>query len=144
MNLDKFNRWRKSLQTRSTIIVLVLAAVLIELTSLVQFLYARRGIREGVEHRATTELQLKSVEIQRVMTTVETAVKNSAWMIEQQLSNPDSVRSVLRQIIRTNPTIVGTAVAFEPHYYPQFGQWYEPYATRTENGYIEVAQIGSE
>lgn len=144
MNLDKFNRWRKSLQTRSTIIVLVLAAVLIELTSLVQYFYARQGIREGLEHRAKTELQLKGLEIQRVMTAVETAAENSVWMIEKQLSNPDSVRSILRQIVRKNPTISGTAVGFEPNFYPQFGRWYEPYATRTDNGYIETAQIGSE
>lgn len=144
MNLDKFNRWRKSLQTRSTIIVLVLAAVLIELTSLVQYFYSRQGIREGLEHRAKTELQLKGLEIQRVMTAVETAAENSVWMIEKQLSNPDSVRSILRQIVRKNPTISGTAVGFEPNFYPQFGRWYEPYATRTDNGYIETAQIGSE
>ena len=144
MNLDKFNRWCKSLQTRSTIIVLVLAAVLIELTSLVQYFYARQGIREGVEHRAKTELQLKNLEIQRVMTAVETAVDNSVWMIEQQLAYPDSLRGILRQIVKKNPTIIGTAVGFEPNFYPQYGRWFEPYATRTEDGYIEVVQIGSE
>jgi len=144
MNLDKFNRWRKSLQTRSTIIVLVLAAVLIELTSLVQYFYARQGIREGVEHRAKTELQLKNLEIQRVMTAVETAVDNSVWMIEQQLAYPDSLRGILRQIVKKNPTIIGTAVGFEPNFYPKYGRWFEPYATRTEDGFIEVVQIGSE
>ena len=144
MNLDKFNRWRKSLQTRSTIIVLVLAAVLIELTSLVQYFYARQGIREGLEHRAKTELQLKGLEIQRVMTAVETAADNSVWMIEQQLAYPDSLRGILRQIVKKNPMIIGTAVGFEPNFYPKYGRWFEPYATRTEDGFIEVVQIGSE
>ena len=144
MSKDRFNRWRKSFQTRSTLYIIITAAVLIELTSLVQYFYARRGIREGVQHRAETELQLKSLEIQKVMTAVETAVENTAWVLEQQLAYPDSVRSTLRRIGKNNPGIVGCALGFEPNYYPQYGRWFEPYASRTESGYIEMAQIGSD
>ena len=144
MSKNSFNRWRKSFQTKSTLYVIITAAILIELTSLVQYFYAREGIREGVVHRAETELQLKGAEIQNVMTGVETAVENTVWILEQQLAQPDSVREILRRVVKNNPMITGCAVGFEPNFYPQYGRWFEPYATRTENGYIEMVQIGSE
>ena len=141
---SRFNRWRKSFQTRSTLVIIITAAVLIELTSMVQYFYARKGIREGVQHRASTELQLKSLEIQKMMTAVETAVENSVWMVEQQLASPDSVRGILRRIVKNNSIIAGCGIGFEPNFYPQYGRWFEPYATRTDDGYIEMAQIGSD
>ena len=52
----KFKNWIKSLQTKSSLALLVTAAVLIELTSAVQYWYAKKGIREQVEQRTHKRL----------------------------------------------------------------------------------------
>ena len=57
-------RYLKTLQGKLSLAILVTAAVLIELTAAVQYWYAQKGIREGVEQRAKNELKVKNLEIQ--------------------------------------------------------------------------------
>ena len=133
----------KTRRTRTSIALIVIAALLIELTSATMYWYASKGIREEVQHRAETELRVKNLEIQRVMTSVETAVVNTIWAIEQQLSQPDSLQPVIRRIVKQNSFIVGVGLAFTADYYPQKGHWFEPYVGEREDGSIEASQIGS-
>ena len=66
MGYSKYKRWIKSLQTKSSLALLITAAALIELTAAVQYWYAKKGIREEVEQRAKSELKVKNLEIQKV------------------------------------------------------------------------------
>ena len=68
----------KSLRTKSSLAIIVTAAVLVEITSGIQYYYAKEGIRQEVEHRAESELRAKSLEIRNVMNVVEVAVENTA------------------------------------------------------------------
>ena len=47
----RFREWRKSLKTKSTLAIIITAAVLIETTSVVQYKFASDGIREEVQQR---------------------------------------------------------------------------------------------
>ena len=47
--LSKLNRWWHSVQTKSTLAILITAGVLIETTAAVQYWFAREGIRKEVE-----------------------------------------------------------------------------------------------
>ena len=62
IKLTKLKRWYRSLQTRSTLAIIITAGVLIEVTSAVQYWYARKGIREEVERRAVGELKVRNRE----------------------------------------------------------------------------------
>ena len=68
----------KSLRTKSSLAIIVTAAVLVEITSGIQYYYAKEGIRQEVEHRAESELRAKSLEIRNVMNVVEVVVENTA------------------------------------------------------------------
>ena len=133
--------WRK-LQTRGGVLVLLTAAILMEVGSAVQYYFARNGIRNEVRQRAASELQVKNLEIQQMVTRVETAVGNLHWALEQSIVNPDSVYPILRHIMEKNPDLTGCAIAFLPDYYPSKGYWYEPYVFRN-NDTLENKQIGS-
>jgi sigma-B regulation protein RsbU (phosphoserine phosphatase) len=135
--------WPRTLQSKSSVVIIVTVAVLLELISNVQIYFARKGIREEVEHRAEAELRLKSLEVQKVMVAVETAVENNVWDVEQLLSKPDSLYSVFRRMVEKNPTIVGVGMMFTPDYYPQKGHWYEPYVAQQSDGTMVASQIGS-
>ena len=135
--------WPKTLRSKSSVAIIVTVAVLLELISTIQFLYARKGIREEVEHRAETELRVKELEIQKVMVAVETAIGNTVWAAERMLERPDSLYSVLRRMVEQNPTIVGAGLMFKADYYPQEGHWFEPYVAQREDGSIDEEQIGS-
>ena len=136
--------WDK-LQARSSLMLLIVAAVIIEVMAVVQYVFARDGIRNEVEQRARTEIKLKNLEIQNVISDVEVAINNMQWLIDWAASNPDSIYSTLQLIIHNNPIITGCAMAFEPNYFPSKGEWYEPFAGRSNGltGDIVHRQIGS-
>ena len=91
MKKKGWKRIVKSVQARSGLLIVVVAAALVELVSVVQYLYAREGIRQEVQQRAESELRVKSLEIKNMMTSVEVALQNMAWAVEQ---NIDTMRSI--------------------------------------------------
>ena len=132
------------MQTKSSLALLVTAAVLIELTSAVQYWYAKKGIREQVEQRAKSELKVKGLEIQNILTAVEVAMKNHAWEAEQMLALPDSMYSVTRRLAEQNDQIVGAGISFVPNFYPKMGRWFEPYVKAEKGKAAVMSQLGSE
>ncbi len=142
---NKTSAWLKSLQTRSSLAILITAAVLLEGTAAIQYIFARNGIRNEVRQRARTELQVRNLEIQNVVSDVETAVNNLQWLLDWAVSHPDSIYSTLQLIIHNNPIITGCAIAFEPGYFPDKGRWYEPFVGRENgtSGKIVRRQIGT-
>ena len=127
----------------ATLGIIFLAAVLIELTNAVQYLFAREGIRKEAEHRAQSELYLKSLEIEKVMTAVEVAMRNHVWAVEQRLREPDAMFDAVRQVVKDNRLLVGCSIAFIPGYYAEKGELFEPYAQRTGDT-ITCKQIGGD
>lgn len=132
-----------SLRSKTSLAVIVTAAVLVEATSAVQYFFAKEGIRQEVQHRAESELHAKSLEIEGVMNVVEVAVKNMAWAVEQRLSYPDSMLAVTQKLLADNEYIVGSAVAFEPYYYPSKGRQFSPY-TYKHDGTTTSKQLGTD
>ena len=132
-----------SLRSRSSLAIIVTAAVLVEVTSAVQYFFAKEGIRQEVEHRAESELRAKSLEIRNVMNVVEVAVENMAWAVEQRLSMPDSMWVVTQKLLADNEDIVGSAVAFEPYYYKGKGRQFSPYSYK-HDGITTSKQLGSD
>ena len=130
------------MKNKSGVVIIVTVAVLLEIIFLVEYIFAHKGIREEVEHKAETELRVKNLEIQKVMVAVETAISNTVWAAERNIDEPDSLYSVSRRVLMQNPIIVGAAVMFVADYYPEKGRWYEPYVARREDGILEEAQIG--
>jgi len=134
---------RDTQRLRSSVVLIFIAGTLIELTSVVQSYYASKSIRKMVTHNAETELKVKSLEIQKVMTAVETAADNSVWVVEQWLRQPDSLTVSMRRMVKNNKTIIGAGLLFIENYYPEKGKWFEPYVIEHEDGTLEEKQIGS-
>lgn len=133
----------ESLRSKGNIAIMLTAAVLIEVTSIVQYFYAKEGIRKEVEHRAESELKAKSLEIRNVKNIVEVAVANKAWSVEQRLAQPDSLLAVTRKLLADNENIVGSAIAFEPYYYKEKGRQFSPYSYKS-NGTTQSKQLGTD
>lgn len=132
----------REFRSKSSIGIIFIAAVLVEVTNGVQYWYAKKGIQAGVEHRANSELQAKSLEIANVTTAVEVAVDNTAWAVEAELSNLENISVIICRLLEQNKQIVGTGVTYIPDYFPEYGHWCELYATRREHGKITTEQIG--
>ncbi len=138
-----FDRLKKLVHERSGLLIIILMAALIEVSNVIQYMYASHGIREEVQHRAESELRIKNLEVEKVMTEVEVAVRNMVWAVEQRLNQPDSMYAITRELLAQNDIIVGSAVAFEPYYYVSKGKQFSPYSYKHDRQILSK-QLGTE
>lgn len=130
-----------SLHTRSNLAMLIIAALMIQVSGAVQFFFARNGIRKEVDVRAQSEMKMKSLKIQQMLSNVESAVDNINWMLEWSVENPEKIYPIMEEFVKCNSNVQGCALAFEPDFFPDKGYWYEPYVLRDANGDFKRMQI---
>ncbi len=136
------NVWQ-SLQRRSTLAILITAAVLIEATSVMQYMFAYNGTKQVVEQFAMSELKTKNMEIQQEVRSVEEAASYMAYALERNLNSPDAIYALERALLERNKSISGCAVAFEEGYI-RGERWNELFVGRDESGSLVQRQIGDE
>ena len=141
ISLDKIKKSLKWI-VNSRLGIIICAAILLELIGIVQYYYMRSLQREGVEHRVKTELALKSQMIANTLDKAEATMQEHLWDIHGHLNNADAMFDVTKRLIATNQQIVGGCIAFVPYYYPEKGQFFEPYAAK-KGGQITITQLGS-
>lgn len=127
---------------RQGLLLVLVAALTLEATSLLQFYFARKGLEEEATRRAQGELELTGLRITSVLDQVEAAVRNNVWSVRETLARPDSLWMVPNRIVRDNPVIIGSAVALVPGYSrrrPSFA----PYVCR-ENDTLQLKTLATE
>ena len=119
------------------------AALLLELTSGVLYYSAQTIIHRTVEKLIEREMNAIYLCIRNKLAKVEVTVDNMAWVVADDLEDPDWMYSITQRLVENNPSILGCMVTFVPDYFPQKGRWFEPYAVRRADGTIETMQLGS-
>ena len=109
--LDKGTR----LATRQGLLVVIVCLLTLEATALLQYYYSRKILSEESTRRAQGQLEATELHILNVLDQVETAVRNSQWSVEQQLTQPDSLSAVTVRLVASNPVICGSTVALKDH-----------------------------
>ena len=126
------------------IILIIVAALLLMAIYIIQYQFTRNEINEEVRLRSQNELYAKSLTIRGILNEVETALINHTDDVVRNLSQPDSMYSVAKNIVELNPMITGVSVSFIEDYFPSKGRWFEAYAVRDSLGNISTMQLGSE
>ena len=98
------------------------------------------------EARSTVKSVVKATvgRIDRQMAMVESAVENSAWIVAERISDPDYMFRITGELVRNNPFIVGSTVAFEPNFFPSKGYYYSAFSCKDGKGGIRRIQQGGE
>ena len=122
---------------------MIVAAIVLEVISCVQYFTSRAAIRSEAEQRATTELRKAELEIEMHTIEMETAAKTLAKLTEKHLNTPDSIFSATRLAVSTLRTNTSMAVAFVPGYFPKQGTYFEACSSRITEDSIYTRQIGS-
>lgn len=139
-------RKKGKLKSRSGLLILLVAAIVLESIACIQYFYSRNGIKAEAVRRAETELKRAELEINVVTTQMESALKMMVIMAEQNVDKPEVVQAIVRAVVKNTPNMLGAAIAYQPDYFPEFGHWYEVYSKKVEQGdsiYIDSRQIGS-
>ena len=127
----------------SSLAIIILAALLLQLASIVQYQYTRSMLIRELEDRMGSELSFKTGCIRNTLWEAEWTMQEHLGEMQEHLSHPDSLFEVTRSLIQVNPYAVGGCMAFVPDYYPSKGRLFEPYAYK-EDGVIRVTDIGND
>ena len=128
---------------RGGLLLVIAAVVTLEATSITQYYFSRRGIKQEATQRAQSELEATELKIMDVVNQAEAAVRNSVWIAQWCLNVPDSLVRVTQRIITDNPVVKGSTVALVPGYdkkHPLFS----PYTTIRPDGTLESLSLATE
>lgn len=141
--MNKPRNTSKAIRTKTSIAILITAAVLMLLISGIQQYYSRNQTRADLERNAEMEMVIKANDIKHSLEDVELALRNRSWEFEQFLPYPDSLFAVTRRVVEQNPYFAGCCIAMVPDYYPEKGRLFEPYTER-RGEVIETFQLASD
>lgn len=132
----------KSFSARLSLVIAMVVAAVFSITSVVFYRYARNIVHEDAVEKAHELLSNTTLEVDKMLHSVEVAVKNTAWAVIENIDNPDYMYSITERVLNTNPFIYGSAVAFDPYYYNDIGLYYSPYSYRSGDKILSK-QLGS-
>ena len=112
--------------TWTGMMLLVVAAVTLEATALIQFHFSNKGLREEASKRAESQIENTKIQVLDVLNQAESAVRNNLWLAGICLGLPDTLLTVTEHIVKENPVVIGSTVALLPDYNKKLGL-YSPY-----------------
>ena len=121
--------------------IVVLAAVMVEILSIVQYQHVRQALLEETELRSLLVMKDMADVVQHTLERTEITLRENLWDVKRSMVHPDSVFGAMVRLIDEDPNIVGACLAFRPYYYPSKGRLFEPYASLQPDGSIKVDQI---
>ena len=144
MKFDKKDKKLLGVSTRAGLMLVIVAAITLEATSIIQYLYSQREIKKEASLRAESELRSAENKIMDVVNQAEAAVRNSLWVAEWCLEYPDSLGRIPQRVVSENPVVVGSTMALVPGYSPRF-PLYAPYVARNlETGELRMLSLATE
>ena len=110
-------------------LLIAVAALTLEATSLLQNYFTREGLKEEAQARASGQLEATRLQIVDATHQAEAAVRNTIWIARWCLNYLDSLPLVASRLVEDNPTVMGSTVALVPNY-SRRRPLYAPYAYR--------------
>ena len=135
---------RKKFASRLSLYVLLVSASLMIAVTILTALFAAGSVMVEANNKTEVVLDRSILEIERVITEVERAVDNVDWIVEQNLQNEKVIYAATRELVKANPNIIASAVAFEPGYY-KGRKYFAPFSYIDKaSGELLSLQMGNE
>ena len=138
MSIKDSNRGLMGRSTRMGLLLVLVAALTLETTAIIQYYFSQKGIREEATMRAESQLEATRNKIMDVINQTEAAVRNSVWIAQWCLEYPDSLPRVSERIVTDNPVVLGSTMAMVPGYLKD-RPLYAPYVYETPDGLVQVS-----
>lgn len=105
-------------------------------------IFAGKLVKQEATNHAQSELNNTVHIIDDHLHQVQVATLSMEWAIHQKLHSPDELIELAVQLNENNPQIVGSCIAFRPHYYKEKGEMFAPYAYKDKEGNIKRHNLG--
>jgi sigma-B regulation protein RsbU (phosphoserine phosphatase) len=123
--------------------LLLLVGLIFSLTFIVSFAFSNRMVKSKMEQNADLLLQLLNKEIENVLEQVQGTPDNLKNIVLSNRLQNDDFYKLTAIAVENNPFIYGSAIAFEPNYFPEQGYYFSPYSWRIEDS-IHTKQLGTD
>ena len=120
-----------------TVLVVLIAMAAVALWACYQVAHA------GAHSRYMGIKNVTSEKVSKVIRGVEMNANNIFDDVNSNLDNSEDVIAALKNKATLNLDVRGYFAAFEPNYYPERGNWFEPYFFQLEYGGFDYRQVGS-
>ena len=128
---------------KSSLPILLTVAVVMILIIVTAFFVCRHAMKAETHARYVGIMNFASEKIAKTIRGMEMNAMNEFDEVEKHLDSPESVIAALESKTSLNPEVRGYFAAFEPHYFEEKGQWFEPYVHHVDSSEFEVRQVGS-
>jgi hypothetical protein len=129
-------------KVRKTILLIVASVLLLMLV--VSFLICHYAIMKQAHVGYMGIMNVASEKISKTVSGMEMNAMNVFDEVGKHMDSPESVIAALKSKTSLNPDVKGYFAAFVPNYFPQKGQWFEPYVHQTDSrGGFTVRDVGS-
>ena len=129
-------------KVRKTILLIVASVLLLMLV--VSFLICHYAIMKQAHVGYMGIMNVASEKISKTVGGMEMNAMNVFDEVGKHMDSPESVIEALKSKTSLNMDVKGYFAAFVPNYFPQKGQWFEPYVHRTDSrGGFTVRDVGS-
>jgi len=96
----------------------------------IYYYYSRSTIQSMTRQNAIFLAENTVNKIEEVIKPAEKIPENLAWIIESGSISKDSIRSFLTRLVKYNPSIYASSIAFEPYSFSNTEKFYAPYVFR--------------
>ena len=110
-----WERLRLFLKRNTSLTVIIAAAILLELTTGLMYLSAQGIIQRTMERLVDREMNAIYLCIRNKLSKVEVTLDNFAWVVSDDLENPEWMFEKTRAIVKNNPFILGSSISFVPN-----------------------------
>ena len=131
------------LKANTSLMIIIAAAILLQMISAVQYYYTRNLLADELEKRAESEITTKAIVVKNTLNLAENSLNGHIWDLKRNLLHPDSSYSVMELVLRSHPNLTGCWVAYVPNYFPEKGRLFEPFVW-WDHGVIKHAEIAAE
>lgn len=107
----------KTLSVRLSLMVVAAMTILLMASLFVLLHFSRRTIKDEALRKASQTLECTTEHIDNILLSIEQATGNIYYNLRPEINNQDMVRTSCRQLVESNPYIVGAAIAMKPGYY---------------------------
>lgn len=133
----------QSFSARLSFFLILMTSAVFFVAFVAYYQSARTQVKNEAMHQAERALETTILRIDQILQSVEVAVNNMSWMVEKSLETPDSMYVITTQLLKNNPHIVGSAIAFEPYYFLKRGMQFSPYSCYRGDSIVHM-QLGTE
>ena len=132
----------KSFSARLSFFILLFTTAIFVVAFSIFYYFSSRTIEHDSQTESENTLKIINLQIETVLSQIETVPNNLNWIIAGSAILPDSMYGITQNVVRNNPYIYGCAIAFEPYYFKEKNYYFSPYSYRNGDA-IHSLQLGN-